>query len=212
MTGRFITFEGGEGAGKSTQARLLAQRLAGAGIDALITREPGGSPLGEQIRAMILDAGSPPRTLLAEALLFYAARADHLERLIRPALAGGRWVICDRFSESTRVYQGVAGGLPASVFDSLDALVVSPTLPDLTFVLDLPAETGLARARQRRRAQVAADVFETRGLAYHQRLREGFADIARLNPRRCLLLDASGDSQALAAAIWLHVDRLMRET
>jgi len=212
LTGRFITFEGGEGAGKSTQARLLAQRLAGAGIDALITREPGGSPLGEQIRAMILDAGSPPRTLLAEALLFYAARADHLERLIRPALAGGRWVICDRFSESTRVYQGVAGGLPASVFDSLDALVVSPTLPDLTFVLDLPAETGLARARQRRRAQVAADVFETRGLAYHQRLREGFADIARLNPRRCLLLDASGDSQALAAAIWLHVDRLMRET
>jgi dTMP kinase len=207
---RFITFEGGEGAGKSTQARLLAERLAGAGIDALITREPGGSPLGEQIRAMILDAGGAARAVLAEALLFYAARADHLEQLIRPALAQGRWVICDRFSASTRVYQGVAGGLPPSAFDSLDALVVGPTVPDLTFVLDVPAETGLARARERR-TNVTADVFETRGLVYHQRLRQGFADLARLNSGRCLLIDANRDRQAVAAEVWLHADRLRRD-
>ena len=129
-------------------------------------------------------------SLLAEALLFYAARADHLERLIRPALAQGRWVICDRFADSSRVYQGVAGGLPPHVFDRLDELVVRPTLPDLTFVLDLAAEVGLERALQRRRAHAEADAFEKRDLSYHQRLREGFAAIASLNPGRCLLIDA----------------------
>ncbi len=212
MTASFITFEGGEGAGKSTQARLLAERLATTGIDALITREPGGSQLGEQLRALILDSGSPARAVLAEALLFYAARADHLEQTIRPALAKGRWVICDRFSDSTRVYQGVAGGLPSRVFDSLDDLVVGTTIPDLTFVLDLPAENGLKRAQQRRRSHVEADAFEKRDLAYHQRLREGFAAIARLNPGRCLLIDASRDPQAIAADVWLYVDRLVRGT
>jgi dTMP kinase len=210
MTVRFITFEGGEGSGKSTQARLLVERLHAEGIDALLTREPGGSQLGEQIRTLILDSASAARGVLAETLLFYAARADHLDKLIRPALAGGRWVICDRFSDSTRVYQGVAGGLPPSVFDTLEQMIVSPTTPDLTLVLDVAPETGLKRASERRRAQAEPDVFEKRDLAYHQRLREGFLAIAALHSRRCRLIDATRDPQAIAAEIWLHVARLAR--
>jgi dTMP kinase len=210
MAVRFITFEGGEGSGKSTQARLLVERLSAEGIDALLTREPGGSKLGEQIRTLILDSAGASRSVLAETLLFYAARADHLEKLIRPALAGGRWVVCDRFSDSTRVYQGLAGGLPPNVFDTLEQMIVSPTIPDLTLVLDVAAETGLKRAGERRRAQAEPDAFEKRDLAYHQRLREGYRAIAGLDPRRYRLIDAAREPQAIAAEIWLHVSRLAR--
>src|ERR1700674_3233425 len=148
-SGKFITFEGGEGSGKSTQARLLVDRLKARGIDAILTREPGGSPFAEQVRALLLDPATPSHSALSEALLFYAARADHLDKTIRPALAGGRWVICDRFSDSTSVYQGVAGGLAGDALDALERMVVAPTRPKITFILDLAPAHGLARARAR---------------------------------------------------------------
>ena len=205
---RFITFEGGEGSGKSTQANLLLARLRAEGIDALLTREPGGSALAEQIRALLLDAASAARGVMAETLLFYAARADHLDKLIRPALAAGRWVICDRFSDSTLVYQSMAGGLARDVVVALEQMIVAPTIPDLTFVLDAPPEIVLQRAVERRQVTGAPDVFEMRDLAYHRRLREGFAALTRLEPRRCLLIDATREREAIAAEIWSHVRTL----
>jgi dTMP kinase len=210
-SGKFITLEGGEGSGKSTQARLLADRLRVRGIDALLTREPGGSPFAEQVRALLLDPATPSHSALSEALLFYAARADHLDKTIRPTLAAGRWVICDRFSDSTRVYQGVAGGLGSGALDALERLVVVPTRPELTFILDLAPADGLARARARGAAPGAttadADPFERRDPVFHERLRAGYLAIAKAEPQRCLLIDGAGAPDAIAAEIWAHVDR-----
>jgi dTMP kinase len=216
MAGRFITFEGGEGSGKSTQARRLAERLAERGIEVVLTREPGGSPFAEALRALILDPETPPHSALSEALLFYAARTDHLEKTIRPALNSGRWVICDRFSDSTRVYQSEAGGLPGEVFDALEEMVVTPTSPDLTLILDLPAELGLARAQDRRLdaqdEEAGPDAYEKRDLAYHWKLRKAFAGVARAEPDRCVLVDAAADEAAVADAIWRAVEmRLLAE-
>ena len=211
-TGKFITFEGGEGSGKSTQAQLLADRLRARGGDVVLTREPGGSPFAEQVRALILDPATAPHSALSEALLFYAARSDHLDSTIRPALAAGRWVICDRFSDSTRVYQGVAGGLEPAVLDRLEGLIVAPTRPDLTFILDLAADIDLARAAKRRQAGALAprqaDAYEKRDLAYHERLRAGYAQIAQAQPQRCVLVDGGKALDAIAAEIWAHVERL----
>jgi dTMP kinase len=208
--GKFITFEGGEGSGKSTQAQLLADRLRGRGSDAVLTREPGGSPFAEQVRALILDPATAPHSALSEALLFYAARSDHLDTTIRPALAAGRWVICDRFSDSTRVYQGVAGGLAPPVLDRLESMIVAPTRPDLTLILDLPADAGLSRAADRRRANAVvgaqADAYEKRDLAFHERLRAGYAAIAKAEPQRCVLVDGAGSPHAIASEIWAHVE------
>jgi dTMP kinase len=206
-TGRFITFEGGEGSGKSTQVQLLADRLKARGIDAAVTREPGGSPFAEQVRALILDPATAPHSALSEALLFYAARLDLLDSVIRPALAAGRWVICDRFSDSTRVYQGIAGGVEPTVLDRLEGIVVSGTRPDLTLILDLPADVGLARAAGRRGGGTGADAYEKRGLAFHERLRAGYAAIAKAEPQRCVLIDGAGPADAIAAEIWGHVER-----
>jgi dTMP kinase len=210
-TGKFITFEGGEGSGKSTQAQLLADRLRGRGSDVVLTREPGGSPFAEQVRALILDPATAPHSALSEALLFNAARSDHLDTTIRPALAAGRWVICDRFSDSTRVYQGVAGGLASAVLDRLEGMIVAPTRPDLTLILDLPADVGLARAASRRRASAVVDTqpdaYEKRDLAFHERLRAGYAAIAKAEPQRCVLVDAAKSPDAIAAEIWAHVER-----
>jgi dTMP kinase len=205
---RFITFEGGEGSGKSTQAGLLLERLRAEGIDALLTREPGGSPFAEQIRALLLDAESAAHGVMAETLLFYAARADHLDKGIRPALAAGRWVVCDRFSDSTLVYQSIAGGLARDVLDALEQMIVAPTIPDLTLVLDTPPEIGLQRAVERRQIRGAPDAFEMRDLAYHRRLREGFVALTRMQPRRCLLIDATREREVIAAEIWSHVRTL----
>jgi dTMP kinase len=214
--GRFITFEGGEGSGKSTQARRLAERLSRLGAEVVLTREPGGSPFAEALRALILDPETPSHSALSEALLFYAARADHLEKTIRPALNAGRWVICDRFSDSTRVYQSEAGGLPPEVLDQLEEMVVAPTTPDLTLILDLPAEQGLGRAHGRRlvapKEAPAPDAYEKRDLAYHWKLREAFAAIARAEPHRCVLIDATADEAAVAEAVWRAVEtRLIAE-
>jgi dTMP kinase len=202
---RFITFEGGEGAGKSTQAKLLAERLRARSVDVIVTREPGGSPFAEQVRALLLAAGTAPHSALSEALLFCAARADHLEKTIRPALAANRWVICDRFSDSTRVYQGAAGGVSDSVLDALDRIVVGACQPDLTVILDLDPAEGLSRVGRRSRAAPAAggaDRFEGRGLAFHARLRAGYLDIARAEPQRCVVIDGAQAPDAIAAAVW----------
>lgn len=207
--GRFITFEGGEGSGKSTQARRLAERLEPAGVGVTLTREPGGSPFAERLRAVLLDPVTPAHSPLSEALLFYAARADHLHQTIRPALAGGRWVISDRFSDSTRVYQGLAGTLPMETIDMLEAIAVMPTVPDLTILIDIDPKVGLARADARRATSAggAADRYEGRDLAYHQALRQGFLAIAASQPERCVVIDGSGTPEAVGEAVWTAVQR-----
>ncbi len=210
-SGKFITFEGGEGSGKSTQARLLWDRLKARGIDAMLTREPGGSPFAERVRALLLDPATPSHAALSEALLFYAARADHLDKTIRPALAAGRWIICDRFCDSTRVYQGAAGGLRAETLDTLERLGVVPTRPHLTFILDLPPLEGLARARARGKLAggvgAPADPFEGRDPSFHEHLRRGYAAIAKAEPLRCTLVDAAKPTDVVAAEIWTLVEQ-----
>ena len=208
--GKFITFEGGEGSGKSTQARLLAERLGALEIDVLVTREPGGSPFAERLRALLLDPAVEAHSALAEALLFYAARADHLDKIIRPALADGRWVVCDRFSDSTRVYQGLAGTVPLATIEALERLVVHPTVPDLTFVIDIDPRVGLARAASRRVAREprnsAPDAYEKRDPAFHARLRDGFLSIAAADPARCVVVDGGGKAEEVAKAVWATLD------
>ena len=204
--GRFITLEGGEGSGKSTQARLLAERMKHAGIDVILTREPGGSPFAEQVREFVLSPTRAPHPPLAEALLFYAARADHLESVIRPALTAGKWVIADRFSDSTRAYQGAAGGVVMTDIDVIDRVVVGATVPDLTIVLDLPPAEGLRRAAERRPPGAATDAFEGRDIAFHQRLRDGFHAIAAAEPKRCALIDGAGAAAPVAALVWKTVE------
>lgn len=197
----FVTFEGGEGTGKSTQTRLLAERLRLLGREVVVTREPGGSPFAERLRALILDAATPPHSALAEALLFYAARADHLERTIRPALARGAVVICDRFSDSTEVYQCFAGGLAPAAFAAIEAVVVGTTKPDLTLVLDLDPVLGLGRARSRGEL----NAYDARDLAFHHRLRDGFLAVARREPERCRVIDADAPVETIAERIWSAV-------
>ena len=210
-TGKFITFEGGEGSGKSTQARLLAERLGARGLDVVATREPGGSPFAEAVRRLLLDPATPRHSALSEALLFYAARADHIAEVIRPALVKGRWVISDRFSDSTRVYQGYAGTLDLKTIDALEGIVVAPTYPDLTLVIDMPADDGLARAAARRKLQSPPnskpDAYEGRDIAYHERLRKGFVAIALAEPQRCRLIDGRGSEREVADLVWAAVER-----
>lgn len=200
--GRFITFEGGEGAGKSTQVRILADRLRGAGLEVVATREPGGSPGAEAIRALLVT-GDPDRwSAISETLMMYAARRDHIERTIRPALERGAWVISDRYADSTRAYQGAGGKAPAGLVAAMETFVLEGTRPDLTLILDLPVEIGLQRAGLRGDAEQR---FEAKGAAFHQRLREAFLDIARAEPNRCAVLDAGQAPDAVSAAIWSAV-------
>lgn len=212
-SGKFITFEGGEGSGKSTQARLLAARLQKAGIPTVLTREPGGSPFAERVRTLLLDPTTPPHDALAEALLFSAARADHLQVAIRPALAAGAWVICDRFADSTRVYQGYAGNVSNEILDALERAIITPTSPDLTFIVDMDVSEGLARADARRRAGSEkyehADRFEGRDRAFHETLRRGFLDLAKNNPKRCVVIDGSGTEQDVAGRVWTAAERTL---
>lgn len=197
---RFITFEGGEGAGKSTQARRLAERLRALGHDVVLTREPGGTPLAEKIRALVLDgpAPSPP----AECLMFAAARAEHIAVTIAPALARGAWVLCDRFIDSTRVYQGALGRVDAALIAALERQTVAPYVPTLTLMLDLAPEDGLRRAASR--GQI--NRFEAHGLDWHRRLRDAFLNIAASEPGRCRVVDASAGEDAVATAIWHEVE------
>lgn len=206
MSARFITLEGGEGTGKSTQCALLARRLADRGIACSVTREPGGSPFAEALRDLILSDALPPRAPLAEALLFLAARADHIEKRIAPELAAGRWVISDRYSDSTLVYQGVAGRVPMETLAAIDRIVVGPIRPHLTIILDLPAAEGLARAAARRQGTATLDPYEGRSLAYHEALRAGFRAIAEAEPDRCVLIAALGAPDDVAASIWSAIE------
>lgn len=200
---RFITFEGGEGSGKSTQAARLVERLRGLGHEVVQTREPGGSPGAEEIRNLALNGDAGRWSARTELLLMYAARSDHLERTIRPALEAGRWVVCDRFADSSRAYQGAGGGVEPGFIEALDGSVVAETQPGLTLIFDLPVELGLERAFGRGLFETR---FESKGLAFHERLRRGFLDIAAAHPQRCVIIDASGDPDAVAARVWAAVE------
>jgi dTMP kinase len=177
MRGKFITFEGGEGTGKSTQANLLANRLRALGLGVVVTREPGGSAGAEAIRHVILSGAAKPLGPYAETILFAAARADHVTQTIAPARAAGKWVISDRFADSTRIYQGVLGNVDARVIRRLERLTIDESAPDLTIVLDVPAEQGLARAAQRRGSD-AVDRFESETLDFHKTLSEAYVELA----------------------------------
>jgi dTMP kinase len=200
--GRFITLEGGEGAGKSTQASRLAATLAARGIRAVTTREPGGTPGAEAIRDLLVDGAVDRWDPVTEALLLFAARRNHLETMIKPALAQGSWVISDRFADSTMAYQGIVQGAGRGVVETLYELAVGDLVPDLTLVLDLPVEIGLKRAGERG----GADRYERMGPAFHERLREAFLEIVRANAGRCVLIDASGDADQVAHLILQAVD------
>lgn len=199
--GRLITLEGGEGSGKSTQARRLARHLEKRGRQAVLTREPGGSPLAERLRDIILER--PPASPATEFLLFAAARAEHIATLISPALAAGKVVVCDRYIDSTRVYQGLLAGIPADLIASIETHTVAPVLPDLTFVLDIHPRVGLERARLRgelSRYDAADD-------AYHEGIRNGFLDIAAREPDRCVVIDGDEREDEIASTIASVVDR-----
>ena len=211
--GRFITLEGGEGAGKSTQARRLAATLRGAGQTVIVTREPGGSPGAEEIRDLLVTGETGRWDPLCEALLLYAARRDHWQRLIEPELRQGHWVICDRFSDSTLVYQGVGRGVDATVLRDLHRLALGDIAPDLTLLLDLPAETGLARGAARDAGTQSTETrFESMTLAFHQRLRQGFVELAAANPERIVTVDASAGIDAVAGAVLDAVRARLMET
>ncbi len=202
--GLFITLEGGEGTGKSTQVRRLAARLEAAGHDVVLTREPGGTPAAEDIRGLLVT-GEPERwSPVAEALLNYAARDAHLKATIRPALALGNVVVCDRFMDSTRAYQGFAAGCDMALIDHLEAAVVGETRPDLTLVFDLAPEEGLERAKARG-DDGGEDRYEKKGLAFHRRLKEAFLAIAAGNPERCVVIDAAAPMDDVADQVWKAV-------
>jgi dTMP kinase len=201
MRGRFITFEGGEGTGKSTHAATLAARLRSFGIGVQLTREPGGTPGAEVMRYILLSGAVRSLGPNVEALLFAAARDDHLTRLIRPALERGRWVVCDRFADSTRVYQGVVGKVDPLAIRAMERIIVGDTRPDLTFILDVPAKEGLIRAN-RRRGTENADRFESETVEFHEKLRDGFLTLAANEPERCVLIDATMSKDDVAEQIW----------
>jgi dTMP kinase len=212
MRGHFITFEGGEGSGKSTHAATLAQRLKAAGIDIVLTREPGGSPGAEIIRHIILSGIAKPLGAETETILFAAARDDHMRSTILPALEGGQWVICDRFIDSTRVYQGILGKVDGKLIHGLERVTVGAAMPELTFILDVPANIGLARAKSRRGAG-AADRFEAESVEYHERLRQAYLALAKLEPKRCIVVDGRAPRDVVADRIWAAVnERLLGAT
>lgn len=199
LAGRFITFEGGEGTGKTTQIKALRERLEGAGLEVVQTREPGGSPGAEAIRDLLVKGDTERWHPFTEAQLHYAARNEHLERVIRPALERGAVVVCDRFADSTMAYQGIVQGLGEARVKALDELVVGTTQPDLTLIFDLDSKAGLARAATRAGDE---DRYERMGTDFHKRLRDAFLQIAKDNPKRCAIIDASQSIAAVGDAIW----------
>jgi dTMP kinase len=199
--GRFITFEGGEGSGKSTHIKTLAERLNAAKLRTLVTREPGGSPGAEIIRHLVLSGMGKLLGPEAETLLFVAARDDHVRTVIKPALNQGIWVLCDRFSDSTRAYQGRLGHVAPAFLDAMERVTIGDLKPDLTFILDIPVEVGMQRAA-RRRGTGTPDRFEAENPGFHQELRDAYRQIAAAEPERCVLIDANADLNTVAASIW----------
>ena len=215
-TGLFVTFEGGEGAGKSTQIRLLADALRERGYTVLTTREPGGSPGAEAVRHVLLSGAAQEFGVRMEAILFAAARSDHVEEIIRPALMKGTVVICDRFMDSSRVYQGVTGNLEPSFIEALERVAINGVAPDCTIVFDLPAALGLERVRRRAGAaeaqtgqEVELDRFEKEELETHEKRREAFLDIASADPGRCHVVDASASASDIAAAVLSIIEPML---
>jgi dTMP kinase len=205
--GKFITFEGGEGSGKSTQIKRLAERLKAARLRAIVTREPGGSPGAEVMRHLVLSGMGKLLGPDAETLLFAAARDDHVRTVIEPALNKGTWVLCDRFSDSTRAYQGSLGQVLPGVLNAMQRVTIGDLKPDLTIVLDLPVEVGLQRAAARR-GTGTPDRFEGEDTKFHQDLRDAYRQIAAEDPQRCVLIDADTDPDTVATRIW----NALRET
>jgi dTMP kinase len=207
--GRFISFEGGEGSGKSTQAKRLAERLKLRGHETILTREPGGSPGAEAIRHLLLNGIAKPLGPEAETFMFAAARDDHVATVIRPALDRGAWVVCDRFIDSTRVYQGSLGNVDQRLIRALERLVVGETMPDLTFIIDVPPDVGLSRAEGRGQG---SDRFEAEHIEYHRLLRDAYREIAEREPNRCVLVDGTASVDAIAVRIWMLVsERFLRQ-
>ena len=205
--GRFITLEGGEGVGKSTQVRRLIAALEKEKIKAVATREPGGSPGAEDIRNLLVN-GEPGRwDPLTETLLMFAARADHVKTTIGPALLAGKWVICDRFTDSTYAYQGVGRSVPRETIRRIESVVLDDFRPDFTLILDLPVEQGLARADKRGTGETRFEKFDTE---FHEKLRKAFLDIAKRNPDRCAVIDAAQSEDVVAEAIWKQINRRLR--
>ena len=207
-SGKFITFEGGEGAGKSTQIKRLAAAIEKTGLTVTVTREPGGSRGAETIRAMLLDPDAewdPP----TEALLHFAARADHYTTKIAPALKEGAWVLCDRFADSTRAYQGYGLGLDMGAIETLYEIALDDFVPDLTIILDIPVETSVERMIER---GADPDRYEKMDTAFHERLRQGFLEIAKQDPDRCAVIDADNDIDTVTARIFDCVETRMGVT
>ncbi|WP_299863474.1 dTMP kinase [uncultured Hoeflea sp.] len=207
--GRFITFEGGEGVGKSTQIHRLANVLRRRGHDVLVTREPGGSLGAEAVRHVLLSGAAEEFGVRMEAVLFAAARSDHVEEVIRPALAEGTVVLCDRFMDSSRVYQGVTGNLEPGFIENLERIAVNGMIPDLTLVFDLPAEAGLRRAKAREGKDASPDRFEKEELATHEKRREAFVDLTQSEPDRCKLINADQTEDAVALAVLSEVEAVL---
>jgi dTMP kinase len=200
MRGRFVTFEGGEGAGKSTQIARAAEWLRARGVEVVLTREPGGTPRAERLRAILLERDAEPMPQACELLLMFAARATHLDNLVRPAIARGAWVLCDRFTDATYAYQGGGRGLPRAQIDALAAIVHPDLWPDLTLLIDLPVDTGLARASDRNGAD-GPDRFESEQRAFFERVRATYLDRARAEPDRFRVVDGSRAVDAVASAV-----------
>ncbi len=205
---RFITFEGGEGAGKSTQVKLLAEALRQRGVDVLTTREPGGAPGAEEIRRLLVEGDGGRWDAVTEALLHTAARREHVLKTVRPALAQGKWVISDRFADSTVAYQGYAQGVPLADLAKLYEVAVGDFEPDLTLILDMPVEEGLKRAAGRGGKE---DRYERMGIEFHERMRRGFLEIAVSNPQRCLIIPAEVSISAVQRAVLAVVDQQFRD-
>ncbi len=201
MRGKFITFEGGEGTGKSTQAAMLALRLEALGLAVHLTREPGGSPGAEIIRHVLLSGAAKPFGAEVEAMLFAAARDDHVQCTILPALQSGKWVICDRFADSTRVYQGVLGRVDQRLIKGLERVSIGDLAPDLTVILDMPVEEGLERVKLRR-GEAEPDRFEAENVEFHRKLRQAYLAIAAEEPARCVVIDAGAAKEAVANEVW----------
>lgn len=206
--GLFVTFEGGEGAGKSTQLRLLADSLRALGHEVLTTREPGGSVGAEAVRHVLLSGAAEAFGVRMEAILFAAARSDHVEEVIRPALARGTIVLCDRFMDSSRVYQGITGNLEPAFVETLERVAINGVVPDRTVIFDLPATIGLERA-QRRAGDDSPDRFEKEELETHEKRREAFLDIANADPDRCRVIDATQSAEVIAVEVLGLLENLL---
>ena len=214
LAARFITFEGGEGVGKSTQIKRLMARLNRAGVQVVRTREPGGTPKAEAVRAFILQGKGQEWGPGAEAVLFAAARLDHVDSLIGPSLDAGKWVLSDRFADSTRAYQGLTGGVPNLLIDALEVLALHGRNPDLTFVMDMDPKEAferVARKAEEEGVPVIQDRFEREALDWHRKLRENYLEIAAANPDRCVVIDASGSEDEIENAVWTAVEERFPE-